>query len=224
MSNKTKMAVSMPYTILALIALCMLLTACDLYEETAMNTSSKIQLQESRYSETYDVKDLDNLTMTSVVRHYTKHGDGPLDLTVTYDPKVSGAGAMKAGDEAARIATFLRKKGLSEVKTGIMPVVNSGKGMQALVSYDSFYAEAPQGCGTIPGFADRRDEFEEEDGYELGCTRDTLIARQLARPADLKGRQISPTTDGRRVANSTETYRTGVPNQPLTGESASGDE
>jgi len=145
MSNKTKMAVSMPYTILALIALCMLLTACDLYEETSMNTSSKIQLQESRYSETYDVGNLDDVMLVSVVRHYTKHGDGPLDLTVTYDPKVSGAGAMKAGDEVSRIATFLRKKGISQVKAGIMPVVNSGKDMQALVSYDSYYAAAPEG-------------------------------------------------------------------------------
>lgn len=216
-----KITVSMPYTILALIALCMLLTACDLYEDSTLNTT-KMRLEESRYAESFDVKNLDEGKMFEIVRYYEKHGDGPLGLTVSYDPQSRSGGAMVAGDEAARIAKYLHKKGIVNVQSGIMPVVDSGSDMKALITFDSYKATAPAGCEAMGGTKDHTEDLNNE--YKLGCTRDMLVARQLARPADLKGRRISPTTDGRRVANSTETYRTGVPNEPLIGESASGEE
>ena len=220
-TRSQKITVSLPYTILALIALCMLLTACDLYEESTVNTT-KMRLEESTYSQSFDVNSLSEGKMLEIARHYEKHGDGPMSLTVSYDPKSRSHGAMQASNEAARIVSYLGKKGVSNVESGIMPVVNSGPGMKALVTFDSYVATGPEGCEAMGGTYDHTEDLDKE--YRLGCTRDMLFARQLARPADLKGRKISPTTDGRRVANSTETYRTGIPNEPLVGESASGDE
>ncbi len=222
MSTKSrKITISMPYAVLALIALCMMLTACDLHEESTLNTT-KMRLEESSYAESFDVRTLDEKKMYQIVRHYEKHGDGPLQVTVSYDPQSRTSNAMHASDHAARIASYFRKKGLPHIESGIMPVVNSGSDMKALIAFDSYVALGPAGCEAMGGTFNHEEDLDNE--YRLGCTRDMLFARQLARPSDLKGRNISPTTDGRRVANSTETYRTGIPNEPLVGESASGDE
>lgn len=222
MSTKSrKITVSMPYTILALIVLCMVITACDLHEDSTLN-HTKMRLEESSYAESFDVGNLSEKKMLEIVRHYEKHGDGPLNLTVSYDPQSHNSNAMHAGDEAARITKFLRKSGVANIESGIMPVVNSGSDMKALIAFESYTALGPAGCEGMSGTFNHEEDLNKD--YRLGCTRDMLFARQLARPADLKGRRISPTTDGRRVANSTETYRTGVPNEPLTGESATGDE
>ena len=67
-----------------------------------------------------------------------------------------------------------------------------------------------------------RDVYVDED-YKLGCTIETVFSRQIARPKDLKGRpNTDPTSSGRRASNVVEDYRTGVPNEPMGGESASG--
>ncbi len=220
--KNTKLTLTLPYTILAIVAICMFLTACDLHEEATVSRE-KMRLQETAFSEKVSTATMDEAALVAVARRYEKHGEGPLSLTVSYDPQSRTATAMHATDEVARMATVLRKRGVRHVETSIMPVKNSGSNMQVLINYASFDALGPEGCDKMLNGVDGRiDEFDED--YTLGCTKDTLFAKQIARPGDLGGRRIAPTTDGRRVANSTETYRTGVPNQPLEGESASGEE
>ena len=96
--------------------------------------------------------------------------------------------------------------------------------MKALVRYDSYSALPPEDCGPMPGLESTEDVSFDEN-YRLGCSVDMLTARQIARPKDLLGREQQETTsDGRRGSNIVETYRTGTPNEPLEGESATGKE
>ena len=59
------------------------------------------------------------------------------------------------------------------------------------------------------------------EDYRLGCTIETQISRQVARPGDLEGRDTMDNPDGRKTANTVEPYMTGAPNPALTGETAS---
>lgn len=46
--------------------------------------------------------------------------------------------------------------------------------------------------------------------YKFGCGIDMMLARQVARPADLQGRggEVMGVNDGRRITNVVETYST----------------
>lgn len=223
-ANKQKLVVSFPYAILVLIALAMVLTGCELYEPSNVSTN-KIRVEEEKISETVAVADLNDAALDRLSNHYRKHGDGPLELTVTYDPKSRNNGAMRANDEVARLSRELRMNGINNVEVGILPVNGAGNDMDVLVAYRSYNALAPEGCDVLLS-DDRGFERDAYKDYKLGCTKDTLFARQVARPKDLRGTAPSgdPTSDGRRSSNVIEGYRSGVPNEPLEGQSASGEE
>lgn len=214
--NKTKITNSLPYALLAFIAVCLLLSGC-LAEPTKLS-QNKVQVQQEKFTDNVAVASLNDAAIKGLADHYRRHGDGPLDLTVTYDPKSKSSGAMRASDEAARLAGSMRGYGINNVRANIVPVHNSGGDMRALMSYMAYDALAPKDCSLMAG-VDNRDISVEED-YKLGCSTETLFARQIARPKDLKGQGSGDTTDGRRSANIVEGYRTGVPNDSLGGESA----
>jgi len=217
-TKKHKWTVSLPYMILGMVALAMMMTGC-LSEPTSLN-QNRLQVKEEVFSDTVQADSLSGSAVQGLAKHYTKHGSGPLELTVTYDPKSRSTGAMHAGDEVARIVRELNRAGVSDVDASILPVHGS-KSVNAMVSYASYQALAPKDCGAISGYDDLDVNVDED--YKLGCTTEALFARQVARPKDLKGQAVSDSTiDGRRVSNSIEVYRTGVPNEPLGGESASG--
>ena len=74
----------------------------------------------------------------------------------------------------------------------------------------------------MEGFEGQNITVAEE--YKLGCTVDTVFARQIARPKDLKGRGISATTtEGRSASNIVDMERSGAPKEALEGETASED-
>lgn len=217
-SQKNKLTITLPYTILGVIMLCMVLTGCDLHEPTKLS-QNRVQVEEEQFSDTLPISHLNDAALSGLAHHYRKHGDGPLELTVTYDPKSSKSNAMHASDEAARLSKALRSNGVSNVHAGILPVMNSGHQMNAMISYTAYNALAPKDCDVMPGVRDYTVDADED--YKLGCTIETTFARQIARPKDLKGQSdTGGLTDGRRSANTVEVYRTGVPNEPLNGESA----
>ena len=200
------------------------LMACDsiIHEETKLS-QNRIQVQKERVVEEIPVRLLDNNVVAGMATHYERHGDGPLELTVTYDPKSRSNGAMKANNEAARIVKALRRNGVRNVQPGILPVNNPGAESVALITYTSYNALPPKGCDKkMAGFEDGWIEAEED--YRLGCTIDTVFARQIARPKDLKGQgQNDRTTDGRSATNIVDVYRSGAMNEALEAESASGE-
>lgn len=216
---KHKWVFSLPYTILGLIALVMMLTGC-LHETTKLN-QNRLQVQEERFSQSFpSASDLSGSAVRELATHYDKHGEGPFELTVMYDPGSKSAGAMRAGDEAVRIVREMRQAGVQNVDVKILPV-GEIEGTRAMVSYTAYNALPPQDCTMISGYDDLN--IEAEESYKLGCSTETLFARQIARPKDLKGQAPGgERSDGRRLGNGVEVYRTGIPNEPLVGQSATG--
>lgn len=195
---------------------CLVLSGC-MYEPSNF-TPNKVQVEKTDFSDAISVNQINEESVRSAAEHYMRHGDGPFDLTVTYDPKVQN-GAMKASDEAARLAGLLRKNGVEDITASILPVKDTGVDMKAMFGYTAYNALAPKDCEVMPGVSGRIIEIEE--GYKLGCSVETLYAKQIARPKDLKGQTASEAlNDGRRASNIVDLYRTGIPNKPLEGESS----
>lgn len=204
--------------VLSALSAGLLTSACDMRSRDHFSTN-KVQLQEDKLVQQIAVEDLDAGMVAGLANHYNRYGDGPLSLTLTYDPKSKTMTAMKAGDALGEIVTGLRENGVRDIQTNLLPV-NSTESAQVIVSYMTYNALAPKDCEVMPGIQGR--EINAEEDYKLGCTVDTLFARQIARPKDLKGQDTDSLSDGRRAANKVEAYRTGVNNEPLGGESASG--
>ena len=198
----------------------LLLPGCEkLVHEPTYVSQSKLQVQEKEFFEDMHVSKMDAGYIAALSQHYSSEGDGGVDLSVTYDPKSSQNTAMVASGELARISDEFRKNGVV-VNGTIIPVRGHGDALRAIVSYDTYTVERPDDCTDMPGYSDRNVDADED--YKLGCTRDSLIAKQVARPKDLMGRaDTNETSDGRRAANIVEGYRTGAPNKALDGENAS---
>jgi type IV pilus biogenesis protein CpaD/CtpE len=207
--------------VLGMLGLMLPVGACTL-DEPDHFSASRVQVEEKPYTGTVDVSQFGEGEAAQAAAQYRRYGEGPVELVVTYDPVSARATAMSAADEAARLAQLLRRNGVENVRTNIMPVNDSGERMKALLSYNSYSALPPEDCTLLPGIENRANTPEE--GYKMGCSVDTLYARQIARPRDLKG-QTGPGEDGdgRRAANIVEVYRSGQPNKPLEGETASGE-
>ena len=196
------------------------LSGCEMYAPGNLSTE-KIQVQQDSFFSNIPANQVDDLYISGLARHYNKHGDQPMKITVTYDPKNYRNSAMKANQRGLSIVRRLRAKGVRDIKMDILPVTGQGDVSRVLVSYDSYTALAPEGCTTMPGVEDK--EIEPDKEYKLGCTIDTLLAKQVARPKDLAGRaNEDTTTDGRSATNIVDVYRSGAKNEKLDGESASG--
>lgn len=208
---------------LAVLLAAFTLSACDLHEEGNI-TKSRVQVEEKTFVEKIPVGTLSDDYAAALAHQYERYGDGGVDLTVAYDPTSRSNTAMSASTQAARIASVFRKNGVDHVETNILPVNGQGAKALAVITYTSYNALAPKDCGVLPGFEDTNIDFQED--YKLGCTVETAFARQIARPKDLK-RSAADTYsdgDGRRASNVVDVYRTGIPSEPLDGESSSGDE
>lgn len=198
----------------------LLLQGCDkiVHEPTKMSTS-KLQVEEEAFFEDVTVEQMDSDYVAALAQHYTRQGEGGVELSVTYDPKSKTNTAMHASQHIARISSDFRKNGVENVETMIMPVKGSGNVSRALVSYNAFSVNVPDDCSMMPGIESR--DIEPVEDYKLGCTRDALFAKQISNPNDLAGRaDTNETSDGRRASNVVERYRTGAPNDALEGESA----
>ncbi len=191
----------------------------DLYEPPTIS-DDPIQVKEESFIQDIAVGDVDNEYISALARHYTKHGISPIDIIVTYDPRSYRNTAMMATNIAADIARSLRDYGVTNVKAGVMPVKSQGDEARVLINYNSYIALAPKGCDY--NMLNRGNSALENDPeYKLGCSIDTMLSRQIARPADLLGRGAQEdASDARPVANKVDLYRTGELNKPLEGESA----
>lgn len=193
------------------------------HSETKL-TNNRVQVEESKLFEDIPVTELDDAYIAALSKHYSRYGDGGVDLSITYDPHSKTNSAMKASDTLARVSKTFERNGVDLASANILPVQGSSNVARALISYQSYNAAAPVDCENLmPGMEHRNIEAEED--YKLGCTVETVFARQIARPKDLQGQaQESLTSDGRRASNIVDGYRTGIPNESLEGESSTGEE
>ena len=194
------------------------LSACAL--DTPSNLSpNRMQVQPDQFFEQVALDSVDQNYVDGMIFDYTRQGNGTLDLTVAYDPASRAYGAAKAQKKANALKNMLSGRSLKDVRVSALPVKDLGDEAHLVVSYPSLKALPPRDCALMSGIDDQNLVTDEQ--YRFGCSLDTALARQV-RPKDLAGRDAGDVmNDGRRNANVVEIYRTGVPNQPLEGESAS---
>lgn len=196
------------------------LSACSMDVDTYAVTKQKVELHSESHSARVTTGSLDRAGLMSLADHYSHYGDGPVEITVLYDPASRINTAMNAANEADRIAAFLKRKGVAQVNADTLPISGQGDVSETLVSYDMFTAHAPSECVTSGGLDGRQTAADEE--YIHGCNIETALSRQIANPRDLAGREgLGAAGSGRRQANVVEGYKTGIPNSDLEGETAS---
>lgn len=188
-----------------ILALAMTLGACAPQSTPSMMNTSRAELVHSTAIEQIALDRVDDVTLTLLADDYRRHGNGPLELAMAYDPSSRNFTAMQARNKLREVEANLRARGIGQIATRTIAVP---KGTPALmVSYESFEARAPQDCHTMPGIDDYRTTRDIAD-YRFGCSTESLIARQIARPADLIGREGSREPhDGRRAVNVIEEHR-----------------
>lgn len=196
------------------LAAALILSACSMEHDTFMS-HNRLKLEHGPSYSTYKAADLHDDKLRALADDYRRYGNGPLELAVTYDPRSNFNTAMHATEEAARIARELRYLDIDNIETAILPVNGQGDHPQALIRYDAVTAHAPDDCFVMGG-ADGGPTYVDEN-YRQGCTIETLLARQIARPRDLAGRAGMDAADGRRQTETTEGYRAGETASPLSG-------
>lgn len=185
------------------------LSACSenyLYTPTFQETR-KIQVLKKRFEYTNTTASLDDGEVLHMARHYEGHGEGPIEILVTYNSKVSGNSAIRATDEAARIAEVFRRNGVTNLKANVLPVKEDSS--KTVISYIGYIAQKPEGCVNL---LDRKDfDAQAMPKYKYGCTVMDLVARQIARPDDLLGKDRAAPNQASRDAIAVEQYRTFTP-------------
>ncbi|HTK85193.1 MAG TPA: CpaD family pilus assembly lipoprotein [Patescibacteria group bacterium] len=204
-------------TALALGALALPLTSCESRYKTDLGfdtfmSHEKLTLRETDYSAEFETAKLDRAGLHAVAERYAHYGEGPLLVTITYDPKSHTNSASHATTEAGRIATALRNYGVPEVKTDILPAAGKGGKSTVVVEYTGVIAQAPRDCEAMGGVAGH--QTDTNLNYHIGCTTDMELAKEIARPQDLQGRTGLDTASGRRQYLLIEPYKHGVPNPP----------
>ncbi len=192
-----------------------MLTSC-LYRETAIS-QHRIELVEQAREQSYPTTEMNDARVKEIADHYTNHGSGPIEVTVTYDPQSPFNTAMRASDQAAMLSrAFAARK--TAVTVGVLPVNGQGDVSQTYVHYNSMDALPPPGCTEL--FDGNRNTGDTPEDYGFGCTIETAVSRQVARPADLAGRADMDGADARRQAAIVDVYRSGKPNAPLPAASS----
>jgi hypothetical protein len=195
------------------------MSSCRMYQEGNL-TKERVNVAESEFFDRQPVDSINDSYILYLAKDFSRNGDGQVYLTVTYDPYSSKNTAMKAQNTAAILTEKMRNAGISPVQSDILPVQKSGDTSEALISYMSYTASPPPDCGTMAGYSDT-DQHSNTD-YRLGCTIETIFARQVARPRDLLGRgQEQTTSQGRSATNITQPVLAGQENKELKGQNAS---
>ncbi len=189
------------------------LPACTQTTPSMMNESA-IQLSQTTIVEQVLFEDINDNVLSALSSHYLQNGTSALDLTMTYNPTSKNFTAMNAVHELGHIKDNLKKNGVTSVTTQTMAVPNGVPSL--MVSYDMVQALAPHDCATMPGL-ERNGTTRFLGQYKFGCSVDTMVARQIAHPADLQGNSGLGTRDARREALILDGYSGAEPSVPLEG-------
>jgi type IV pilus biogenesis protein CpaD/CtpE len=180
------------------------LNACTQTTPSMMNENKPRLITQSNLDQRR-MSEVNDHYLSVVAEHYNRYGEGPLSLTASYDPKSKSYTAMKAVNDLSRMTDTLRLKGIQDVATGTLPVEGGEPSLS--VSYDMVTATGPKDCAPMPGMDTYETSRFMDEGYRFGCGIETQLARQIYRPADLKGRGTRDAGDGRRAVNLSEYYR-----------------
>lgn len=194
----------------------------------------RVSVEEGRSATTLATEAVDRDALAKLANHYRRYGKGPVGMTITYqkwggDSRHNGhQDAAWATLKAEEFSNILRgQEGIKDVQVNIMPLKRVDTS-RTIVHYHALSAAAPEGCEKmLPGYDHRKvGDTKHFEDYKYGCSIESLIARQIADPSDLLGREgLEGDNSGRRQGNIVEGsgYYSGQPNPPLGGESVSGD-
>jgi type IV pilus biogenesis protein CpaD/CtpE len=215
--------------ILALSSVLLLSGCTSLVEsDTWVNQAGRAQVSEDQFTDAFDTAKLDAGMIHAIGNYYERFGNGTMNVVVSYDPKSNINTRSKAEHALSVLQSGLAQNGARDVKGALSAMNGSGDVSTTLVSFPALAASAPQGCGMMPGYKDPSQDIPNDTNikptYGYGCTIETLLAKQVARPSDLMGKQGFETNgDGRRAERviSTRGYYGDTSNKKLEGESVS---
>lgn len=196
------------------LSLGIILGACaPLHTPSSMN-SSPAQLSKEMIVEQIPMTMVTEAKLIDIADEYRKNATGPLDLVLSYDPRSTTYTAMAAVNDLKDIKASLHKKGIRDINTQTLSVTNAKPLL--MINYDTVSALGPANCDQMPGLNDNETgRFIE--GYKFGCSTETLLAKQIARPSDLEGNAEMSQRAARREAMVVEGQSAGVRNPPLQG-------
>ncbi len=182
-----------------------LLCACAPLNTPSMVNTERPRLIEDTAMQQIPVSDISPGYLNKIARDYERFGTDTLHLSLGYDPKSKSYGALKAFEDLGSIKSKLQTMGVRAISAETVKV--EGGAPTLMISYDALKAAAPAGCRNMPGMDDGITTREIGD-YRFGCSIDTMLAKQIYRPADLQGNDAEDPGDARRAVNTVEHYRT----------------
>lgn len=214
--------------ILALSAVVMLSGCTSLVtSDTWVNKSGRAQVVEDQFTDTFETAKINGGMLHAISTYYDRYGNGTMNVVVSYDPQSRLNSLPRAEKSLVAIQSALARNGIRDVKGALSPMNGSGDVSTTLVSFPAITASAPVGCGMMPGYKDPSEDIPNDTNidptYGYGCTIETLLSKQIARPSDLMGRGGFETNgDGRRAERvlSTRGYYGDKENTKLDGENA----
>src|SRR5688572_7926413 len=129
-----------------LISLC----SCEMYQ-APYTSPNRMQVVEGDFFEQVAVAQASESYLQEIAAGYERHGNGPMDVTVTYDPSSKSNTAMRAGNAASRIGNTLHRNGVHDVNVSTMPVHAQGNASDVLIAYNSYVAQGPKDCRDMAG-------------------------------------------------------------------------
>lgn len=190
--------------------------ACAKIDMPSHITPEKIQIETQNYSERFKTAEVSAADFDRLAEHFSRYGEGEAEMIISYDPHSRKNTAKKASEQMHRISSEFRRRGLGSLKSSVMALENSGDESEMIIGYTSVTALPPKDCYTMPGFDSRQTHIDTD--YQLGCTLDTAMTRQITRPGDLEGRSYGDQDgDARRGAAVVEPYRAGEGSEGLGG-------
>ncbi len=205
-----------------------LLSACSVQSETWVNKAGRAEIHEDQFTDTFETAKLNKGMLHAIADHYDRFGNGKMNIVISYDSHSKVNTRQQAQQSLEYIKNGLSKNGITDIEGALSEMRGSGDVSTTLISFPALTAAAPKGCGMMPGYEDPSADIPNDTNikppYGYGCTVETLLAKQVARPSDLMGRSGFETgSDGRRTERvlSTRGYYSDKEFPELTGETAS---
>ena len=209
------------------VAATLLLTGCSVESQSWVN-QNRVEIHEDQFTDTFETVKINDATLHAIGDYYYRYGNGDMNVVVTYDPQSKSNTKSRAQSSLAYIESGLLKNGVSRSHSALSPMRGSGDVSTTLINFPALTAASPEGCGMMPGYenpaADIPNNTNIDAPYKYGCSVESLLAKQVARPSDLLGKQgFETNADGRRQERvlSTRGYYGDKSNVKLDGENAS---
>ncbi len=210
---------------LFLCALASLTVSACTFEQPTWTNGDRVEVHQGDFTDTFKTDELDQATLHAIANQYYRYGNGPMNVAVTYNPQSRVNTAPRARSELSRIEKALQSEGVRDLQSSVLSSDNTDDRSTTIVTFAALTAQAPAGCTMMPGYDSPTQVPNSAEkinpDYKLGCSVETLISKQVARPGDLLGRPGFETdADGRRqekVLN--RGYYGTVSNAPLQGPS-----